>query len=123
MKRNFINIVLILIAALYLFNGCSGSTTVVNDNKNIVTTEKAEKNPKKALEYFINGGIYMINQNILHTNNLTNKFSFEKDLLEKLFSHNNFYALISEAYFIDIGVPEDYRKAEKEFPDLFSNEY
>lgn len=58
MKRNFINIVLILFAALYLFNGCSGSTAVVNDNKNIVTTEKAEKNPKKALEYFINGGIY-----------------------------------------------------------------
>jgi len=95
-------------------------TVIIDKNNRITGFREKQIDIKKG---YINGGIYMINKNILHTNNLTNKFSFEKDLLEKLFSHNNFYALISEAYFIDIGVPEDYRKAEKELTDLFSNEY
>lgn len=58
-KRNFLNIVFLLTAVLFLFNGCSGSAVVVNDSKNFeITSEKHERNPKKALEFFINGGIY-----------------------------------------------------------------
>lgn len=63
----------------------------------------------------INGGIYCINRKSLLNLNLPEKFSFEKDLLEKaLLTLGGFP---SDAYFIDIGIPEDYERADKEFKD------
>lgn len=90
-------------------------TVIINKNYKI-TGFKEKQNIN--LKGYINGGIYIINKNILNNKNLNKKFSFEKDLLEKYYIDNNFYALNSDAYFIDIGVPEDYHKAEKEFPNL-----
>lgn len=45
------------------------------------------------------------------------RFSLEKDVLEKLVSKQPFYGSVSDGYFIDIGIPEDYMRAQKE---LFS---
>ena len=59
----------------------------------------------------INGGIYFINKNIL--DGVTEeKFSFEKLILES--GYCPVAALESNGYFIDIGIPENYRKAEAE---------
>jgi len=41
-------------------------------------------------------------------------FSFERDYLEKEYLQGNIYGMVSDAYFIDIGVPEDYQQAQKE---------
>ena len=57
----------------------------------------------------INGGIYLVSKDIFNGFNLNSKFSFEE------FFQNNFLKLkaracIFDRYFIDIGIPQDYRK-------------
>lgn len=63
----------------------------------------------------INGGIYLINKAFFDTNTLPQKFSFEQDFLEKFVSEGTFYGFVADAYFIDIGVPEDYAQAQIDF--------
>ncbi len=62
----------------------------------------------------INGGIYLINNNLAQQLPLPQKFSFEKDLMEKYVHTMPFYGIASDGYFIDIGIPEDYARAQKE---------
>lgn len=61
-------------------------------------------------EGIINTGIYAINPKII-SNISADKFSFEKEILEKI---ENIYGYVYDDYFVDIGIPEDYEKAEKE---------
>lgn len=63
-------------------------------------------------EGFINGGIYIISKKALTELELPQKYSFEKDYLETFVSRQQFYGYTSEAYFIDIGIPEDYERAQ-----------
>jgi D-glycero-D-manno-heptose 1,7-bisphosphate phosphatase len=63
----------------------------------------------------INGGVYMLNKEIIERYPIISSFSFEKDFLEKEVNRLNIGAFISDRYFIDIGVPEDYVKAQKDF--------
>lgn len=64
----------------------------------------------------INGGVYMIDVN--HFRQQTahlSKFSFEKDYLEPMAqTGKNLYAIIQDEYFIDIGIPEDFEKANRD---------
>ncbi len=62
----------------------------------------------------INGGVYLMNTTVLKTLNLPDKFSFEKDFLEVFFEKLNLYGFIQDRYFIDIGIPEDFRRAQEE---------
>lgn len=66
----------------------------------------------------INGGVYALNKEKFLAEELPQKFSFEKDYLEAFVSKRNMYALVQDAYFIDIGIPEDYAKANSELEDL-----
>lgn len=68
----------------------------------------------------INGGVYALNVGAFLNQKLSQKFSFEKDYLEKKIrpaneGNSKLYGLVQDKYFIDIGIPEDYEKAEKEF--------
>jgi D-glycero-alpha-D-manno-heptose 1-phosphate guanylyltransferase len=65
-------------------------------------------------EGYINGGIYMLQKNKFLIENLPEKFSFEKDYLERLTASRKFYGIIDTGYFIDIGIPEDYHRAGQE---------
>lgn len=67
----------------------------------------------------INGGVYLINKNELDMSHLPNKFSFEKEVLEKEASRHTLYGVRQDGYFIDIGIPDDYAKANVEFRTLF----
>lgn len=60
----------------------------------------------------INGGVYVLNLKAENFENYPDSFSFEKDFLEKEMHRLN--AVVFDEYFIDIGVPEDYEKAQKE---------
>jgi D-glycero-alpha-D-manno-heptose 1-phosphate guanylyltransferase len=72
---------------------------------------------KTYMEYgLINGGLYIMRKNILAGNKWPEKFSFEKDLLEKKASRLIFAGFSCDQYFVDIGIPEDYARAEKELP-------
>ncbi|MBR2869533.1 MAG: D-glycero-beta-D-manno-heptose 1,7-bisphosphate 7-phosphatase [Clostridia bacterium] len=59
----------------------------------------------------INGGIYFINKNALDFID-TEKFSFEKQVLETLILPVRVFE--SDAYFIDIGIPEEFARADSE---------
>ena len=62
----------------------------------------------------INGGIYFVNKRWFRLNATTEKFSFEKDILEKGTSYDLIAGYISDSYFIDIGIPGDYFRALKD---------
>lgn len=67
----------------------------------------------------INGGIYAINRAWLLGQELPGKFSFEKELLQPMAGKEAIYGIEFHSYFIDIGVPEDYFRAQREFKALF----
>lgn len=63
----------------------------------------------------INGGVYLINRHEL--DNFPMKFSLEKDFFETAVRTSTLSGYISEGYFIDIGIPEDYECAQTDFKD------
>jgi D-glycero-alpha-D-manno-heptose 1-phosphate guanylyltransferase len=65
----------------------------------------------------INGGVYALQTSHFLQEQLPQKFSFEKDYLEKYFNQRKMYGNIQDVYFIDIGIPEDYQRAQTEFKD------
>ncbi len=81
------------------------------DNEERITSFKEKKYYQEGL---INGGVYALNVASLLQKNLPLKFSFEKDYLEAFYADRHFHATIQEAYFIDIGIPEDYEKAARD---------
>jgi D-glycero-alpha-D-manno-heptose 1-phosphate guanylyltransferase len=62
----------------------------------------------------INGGVYLLSDKGL-MNGFPEKFSFETEVLQQQVNHGNIYGFIHNGYFIDIGIPEDYAKAQDEF--------
>ena len=60
----------------------------------------------------INGGVYAIEVASFLQKSLEDKFSMEQDYLEKYSGEGNFYGFIQEGYFIDIGIPEDFVRAQ-----------
>lgn len=62
---------------------------------------------------FINGGVYCLRKSTLDS--YPEKFSLENDCFPQLLETGGIYALESRGYFIDIGVPEDYYKAQQYF--------
>jgi len=67
----------------------------------------------------INGGIYAIRREWLQGLEMPEKFSFEKEVLQAMVGKGAFRGLAFRDYFIDIGVPEDYYRAQREFAGLF----
>lgn len=80
----------------------------------IIKTFKEKQFYKNGL---INGGIYVINKNQFLAENLPEKFSFETDYLQKFYISRKMYGSIQDKYFIDIGIPEDYARANADFAD------
>jgi D-glycero-alpha-D-manno-heptose 1-phosphate guanylyltransferase len=60
----------------------------------------------------INGGVYALNRPRFLRKNLPEKFSFEKDYLEK--SNEQLFGLVQNAFFIDMGIPEDYQRVQEQ---------
>ncbi|MDD4683867.1 MAG: nucleotidyltransferase family protein [Bacteroidales bacterium] len=86
----------------------------VKGNKIIEFREK--KHIDKGL---INAGAYIGKRNIFDGLNLPDKFSFEQDYLEKKVKEGLFFGYKTKGYFIDIGIPEDYNKAEIDFKEIW----
>lgn len=66
-------------------------------------------------EGLINGGVYALNVRKFQSENLPEVFSFERDYLEAFYKQRKMYGVIQDKYFIDIGIPEDYERAQIEF--------
>jgi D-glycero-alpha-D-manno-heptose 1-phosphate guanylyltransferase len=63
---------------------------------------------------WINGGIYLMNKTLISNAELPVIFSLEKDLFPSLLGDHDVYGYTEDAYFIDIGTPEDYERAQHE---------
>ncbi len=88
----------------------------INDQQ-LITSFKEKQYYESGL---INAGLYLINKQSFLARNFPVKFSFEKDYLEQFVDDPIFSGLSRDAYFIDIGIPEDYNRAQAEFskPEL-----
>lgn len=63
----------------------------------------------------INAGVYVLDKKRFLAMLWPEVFSFEKDYLERYAETKKFYGVIQDAYFMDIGVPADYLRAQHEF--------
>ncbi|OGT43680.1 MAG: hypothetical protein A3F42_00210 [Gammaproteobacteria bacterium RIFCSPHIGHO2_12_FULL_37_34] len=80
--------------------------------KNHIVTafkEKGEIGPG-----LINAGVYLMNPDLFAQVTLPKQFSFEHDFLHPYVHNIKPQAFITEDYFIDIGIPEDYARAQAE---------
>ena len=86
----------------------------LNDNNTVLSF----KEKQFYTEGYINGGVYALNVEQFLREGLPEKFSFEKDYLEKKVTENKLSGIVQDKYFIDIGIPEDYERAQREFANL-----
>ena len=62
----------------------------------------------------ISAGVYLFRRDLFDELKMLEKFSFERDLMEKAYPQCRFHGVEAPGYFIDIGIPEDYARARKE---------
>lgn len=84
-------------------------------NNKLITAFEEKKHCERGL---INGGIYIISRLDDMFNGLPERFSFETDVLQPQCVKGNLYGIVQNGYFIDIGIPEDYKRANVELPQL-----
>jgi D-glycero-alpha-D-manno-heptose 1-phosphate guanylyltransferase len=96
--------------ALKMIRNIDRYGTVICEKKKIVSFEE-----KRAIEKgFINGGIYIIRKNALVNCLFPAIYSLEKDFLQKYVSKLHMIGVKFNDYFIDIGIPEDFERAQSE---------
>jgi D-glycero-alpha-D-manno-heptose 1-phosphate guanylyltransferase len=67
---------------------------------------------------YINAGVYDIPATLFEDINAEPPFAFETTVIQKLVS-SNLYACQSGEFFIDIGIPDDFNRAQTEIPSKF----
>ena len=73
----------------------------------------------KEVQGLINGGVYILNRAIyLNNTEPVKPFSIEKDFFETRVKELNIVGFEYDGYFIDIGIPEDYKKAQIDFKNF-----
>jgi D-glycero-alpha-D-manno-heptose 1-phosphate guanylyltransferase len=86
-------------------------TVLVDSDRAVGFLEKAPRSSG-----LINGGVYALDRKrVLHLlKDQKDPFSFETDFLQKKVEKINAFVYIATGYFIDIGVPSDYERAQRE---------
>lgn len=86
---------------------------ILVDEKYITSfAELGDENPA-----LINAGVYLLKPQIFNQYQLPETFSFERDFMEKHIKELKPSYFVAEDYFIDIGIAEDYARAQKELLD------
>ena len=101
-----------MVLALKLLQNFDRYGTVQLNAENRITKFDEKK---LVMEGFINGGIYFFDKKLFNQVKTETKFSFEKEILEKYTGELKFTGKAFDGYFIDIGIPEDYNKAQHDF--------
>lgn len=73
----------------------------------------AFKEKQACAQGLINGGIYLLQRDALA--GCPERFSLERDFFEPLAAEEKLAGFRSEGYFIDIGIPTDYARAQQDF--------
>jgi D-glycero-alpha-D-manno-heptose 1-phosphate guanylyltransferase len=69
----------------------------------------------------VNSGTYLLNPELFADANWPEVFSFERDFLPSVMDRINIRCFETDSWFIDIGVPEDFDRAQLEFPAEFAS--
>ncbi len=85
-----------------------GSVVLAGDRV-VEFQEKGKEGPG-----LVNAGIYVIHPNIFSHYKVGEIFSFEIDFLQRYCSELQVRSFVTNGYFIDIGTPEDYDRAQRE---------
>lgn len=93
--------------------------TVAFDRRQTIRQFK-EKEPTKA--GWINGGVYIINRSVQNEFPKETVFSFETFMAD-IVPSGKMKAFLSDGYFIDIGIPEDYDISQTTLPILSNDQY
>ncbi len=80
--------------------------------------EFVEKRPVS--QGVINAGLYIFNVKSFLKHEWPNQFSIEKDYFEAYVQSTSIYGFLIKGYFLDIGVPEDFKKAQTEIGTFFN---
>ena len=67
---------------------------------------------KHCEEGYINGGIYLVSRDFFDSREYPRIFSLEKDVLVREAGKSELKGIVFDTPFIDIGIPEDYKRAE-----------
>ena len=95
-------------------NASRYGTVIIDDvSRRIISFKEKNGEETKGL---INGGIYILNKNLFRSSTPQQKnFSIEKDFFEKQLFRQHISGFEFDGYFIDIGIPKDYERAQHEF--------
>jgi D-glycero-alpha-D-manno-heptose 1-phosphate guanylyltransferase len=85
--------------------------TVVLDGGGVITGFREKRPMARGL---INGGVYALHRDLFGLRALPERFSFEQEILEAEVGRGRFHGEVFDGYFIDIGIPEDYARAQAE---------
>jgi len=66
----------------------------------------------------INGGVYVLSRQLTGRYPFPESFSLERDFLEKMVGQIKIGGFVQDSYFIDIGIPADYARAQRELTQL-----
>lgn len=91
-----------------------GSVEIDDDYRITGFTEKGEKQG----EGYMNGGVYYFTKKYFLSFDFPAKYSIEKDFFEKFYESQRFFGMSCHSYFLDIGIPDDYERAQHEFERL-----
>ena len=94
-----------------------GGVSVDADGQVAAFVEKPDAPPDTSAPQCINGGLYMIERTTLDLIPADRPVSFEREVLPLLVGRG-LRGMAFDAYFVDIGVPEDYLRAQHE-TDVF----
>lgn len=89
----------------------------VDENSKVISFGEKNIPPESDGFWLINGGVYVVEREIVEELPLR-RLSWEAAVIPKLVENGVVYAYKSSGYFIDIGVPEDYFRAQKEIPEI-----
>ena len=95
----------------------AGRYGLIECNENNVITSFTEKS-KNAGKGLINGGIYIINTKYFKRIKHPAVFSIEKDWFQKIVAQGDIKGHVFNDYFLDIGIPSDYKRAQIEFNEF-----
>lgn len=85
---------------------------VLTDGKLISLEEKSAAGPG-----WVNTGVYLFDRSFFENLHMAAPCSLERDIVAPRLAQSNSQAFVARGYFIDIGIPTDYQRAQTELPN------
>jgi len=96
----------------YKDNASRYGSVVIDASQRVLSFSEKRNDPAGG---YINAGIYLFNKGVYQAYSPGENYSAEKHSFPSMARDNVLYGFAVDAYFIDIGIAEDYKKAQDEF--------